>query len=79
MNEPTTERVSASCGVIMSPNFPGLVGPGLWFWVFTPPMDRQSHYSLYVYYVRGPAILDDECDHSLKGSNILSSNIPCLN
>ncbi|KAK2192053.1 hypothetical protein NP493_40g08028 [Ridgeia piscesae] len=45
-----TERVG--CGVLLSPNFPGLVGPGLWSWTLQAPAD--AYLVVDVSYVRGP-------------------------
>ena len=53
-------------GAVLSPRFPGLVPPGLWFWVFTPPSGARNYYSVHVYYVRGPGTTDPDCQQSFK-------------
>ncbi|KAI0232930.1 hypothetical protein LSAT2_016795 [Lamellibrachia satsuma] len=53
MEESFVRTIRANCGVLLSPNFPGLVGPGLWSWTLQAPVD--AYLVLHVYYVRGPA------------------------
>ena len=52
MEDYFVRTVQANCGVLLSPNFPGLVGPGLWSWTLHAPVD--AYFVLHVYYVRGP-------------------------
>ena len=74
MMEPDTHFINdVSCGIILSPQFPGLVPPGLWVWVFTPPTGLRTYYSVYVYYVRGPGVTDDDCDQYFKCNLIFES------
>ena len=73
MNTPETRHLQSHCGVILSPRFPGLVEPGIWFWVLQQqPEHHHLYYNLYLYYVRGPAIsTDTSCKESLSGTNIM--------
>ena len=61
----SAHTAQASCGVVLSPNFPGLVTPGLWFWVFKPPAGVTQHFAVTVFYVRGPDVIDLDCSQSL--------------
>ena len=67
MLEPSTQRFSSQCGVILSPNYPGLAPPGLWFWVFTlPEINEHLQYAIHVFYVRGPNVTDESCLQTFK-------------
>ena len=55
-----------TCGIILSPNFPGLVEPGLWFWTFTPPDDQTIYFDVTLFYVRGPGVKDPLCEQNFK-------------
>ena len=56
MEDSFVRTIHADCGVILSPNFPGLVGPGLWSWTLQGPDD--AYFIIDVYYVRGPDATD---------------------
>ena len=49
------------CGVVLSPRFPGLVTPSLYYWL-VDGVDWK-YYEIYLYYVRGPNIKDDFSQH----------------
>ena len=53
MEESFVRTEQVECGVLLSPNFPGLVGPGLWSWTLQAPDD--AFLVVDVSYVRGPA------------------------
>ena len=50
---------SASCGILLSPRFPGYVEPGYWAWLIEG-MDN-FYFDIYVYYVRGPELSGGDC------------------
>lgn len=65
MGPVSTQLFNSSCGTILSPNFPGQVQQGLWFWTFQPP---PNHYiTLTIHYVMGPGVSDPDCQQYFKG------------
>ena len=71
MGDVSSKTVVASCGVVLSPNFPGLIPPALWFWVFKPPGGTTEHYAVSVFYVRGPNFVDQDCSQSLTSTCVM--------
>ena len=78
MDDPSTKRFEATCGTIMSPNFPGSVQPGLWFWTFKPPDSNLTRFVFYIDYVYGPGVKDEDCEQSLKCELHVYSCFFCL-
>ena len=52
-------KPSASCGILLSPWFPGYVEPGYWAWL-VEGLDN-FYFDIYVYYVRGPELPGEDC------------------
>ena len=48
------ETLDDTCGVILSPRFPGLVEPGLWTWQ-VDGLDN-FYFRINLHYVKGPAV-----------------------
>ena len=72
MENDFVRTVPAECGVILSPNFPGLVGQGLWSWTLQCPDD--AYLILDVYYVRGPAASESTTER-LRSKHLIGSFI----
>ena len=56
---------SVSCGIVVSPNFPGLVKPALWTWLIDNEA-KDEYLSVYLYYVRGPGVAAGVCVNSFE-------------
>ena len=63
-------KYESDCGTILSPNFPGMVPPGLWTWTIDG-LDVTRHYVVYVHYVRGPGV-ENDCNQYLKCESTLT-------
>ena len=72
MEESFVRTVRANCGVLLSPKFPGLVGPGLWSWTLQAPVD--AYLVLHVYYVRGPGVGQSTGERLRGGPNSFTSS-----
>ena len=62
-------QYQSDCGSVLSPNFPGMVEPGLWTWTIEG-VDPAQYFAIYVHYVRGPGVKDD-CDQAFRRMYIL--------
>ena len=62
MESANSRTLTSECGVILSPRFPGLIQPGLYFWEVASANDYH-YYEIYLYYVVGPNIKDDCTQH----------------
>jgi len=54
-----------TCGVILSPQFPGTVAPNQWTWTVEGADDYM--FVVNVYYVQGPNIATSDCSEYFKG------------
>ena len=72
MENDFVRTVRAECGVLLSPNFPGLVGKGLWSWTLQGPDD--AYLIIDVYYVRGPAASESTTER-LRSKSFVGSFI----
>ena len=62
MEDSSAENIAttpSSCGIILSPQFPGVVAPNRWTWMVEGVDDH--YFVVNVYYVRGPNINTDTC------------------
>ena len=50
--EPKSMELTAPCGVVLSPNFPGQTPEGAWTWVITGP--QETYISFYLGTVTAP-------------------------
>lgn len=55
------------CGVVLSPRFPGSVEPGFWSWL-VEGLDA-FYFDIYLFYVRGPEMINGNCDQFFQSMN----------
>ena len=59
--------VTSGGGVILSPHFPSEVSNDLWRLTFVNPGQEQgAHFDIYVYYVRGPTVVNERFQSVLQ-------------
>ena len=57
-------KYTSDCGTVLSPNFPGMVPPGLWTWTIQG-LKQDEYFVIYLHFIKGPAVKDD-CDQTFK-------------
>ena len=54
MGTSSTDTIgNTTCGILLSPNFPGVVEQGAWTWRID--QEKEFYFHINVYYVAGPA------------------------
>ena len=62
---PATQEIRSSCGIVLSPNFPGVAPAGYWLWKIDSPYP-DSYITFNVHYIKGPGRNTGDCEEYVR-------------